>query len=163
MNNSSEKNLTICLLCGIILIGAFVINLIPNSPKIIIDKLDRPSFHSAKVEPDIHNIIKASSIRQSLGIYTVTAYCPCEKCCGEYADGITASGHQIKFGDKFCASDIAIPFGKYLDIPGYGYVPVWDRGGAIKGAKLDVFFPTHLEALEWGRQELEIHCWVEGE
>jgi len=43
-----------------------------------------------------------------------------------------------------------------LRIPGYGTVPVLDRGGAIKGARLDVFFPTHAEALKWGRQSLEI-------
>ncbi|NIU84285.1 MAG: hypothetical protein GWN64_12635, partial [Candidatus Thorarchaeota archaeon] len=31
----------------------------------------------------------------------VTAYCPCSKCCGKYADGITASGHKIQPGDAF--------------------------------------------------------------
>ena len=31
-------------------------------------------------------------------------------------------------------------------------VPVIDRGGAIKGHKLDVFFDSHEAALEWGRQ-----------
>ena len=41
-----------------------------------------------------------------------------------------------------------------LEIPGYGVVPVLDRGGAIKGNKLDVFFPTHVEAQVWGVQEL---------
>ena len=24
----------------------------------------------------------------------VTAYCPCEQCCGEWADGVTANGQQ---------------------------------------------------------------------
>jgi len=33
---------------------------------------------------------------------------------------------------------------------------VIDRGGAIKGDKLDVFFPTHQEALKWGRQTVEV-------
>ena len=31
-----------------------------------------------------------------------------------------------------------IPFAKVLDIEGYGIVPVLDRGGAIKGNKIDV-------------------------
>jgi len=83
------------------------------------------------------------------------------KCrCGKWSDGMTASGHYIQKGDKFCAADSMIPFGMKLDIPGYGIVPILDRGKDIIGRKLDVFFPTHEEALEWGKQELEIHCWV---
>jgi 3D (Asp-Asp-Asp) domain-containing protein len=44
-------------------------------------------------------------------------------------------------------------------IPGYSNsqpVKVLDRGGAIKGNRLDVFFATHEEALEWGVQYLEV-------
>lgn len=89
----------------------------------------------------------------------VTAYCPCSHCCGEYADGITASGHQIVQGDRFAAADRRYGFGTALIIPGYnGSAPVkvLDRGGAIKGDKLDVFFNTHQEALEWGVQHLDV-------
>jgi len=86
--------------------------------------------------------------------YKVTAYCPCEKCCGIYADGITASGYRIKKGDKFCASPL--PFNTLLKIPGYGIVPVLDRGGAIKENCIDVYFDTHQEALNWGVQYLKV-------
>jgi 3D (Asp-Asp-Asp) domain-containing protein len=94
----------------------------------------------------------------------VTAYCSCEKCCGKYADGRTANGHKIRTGDKFCAADKRWPFETIMDIPGYGNVPVLDRGGAIKGNKLDVYFDTHAEALAWGRKHLEVtisnkHAW----
>lgn len=86
--------------------------------------------------------------------FRVTAYCPCEKCCGKWADGVTASGHVIQTGDKFVAAPPEIPFGTVLDIPGYGTVPVLDRGGVIKGKRLDVFFDTHQEALNWGVKHL---------
>lgn len=88
--------------------------------------------------------------------WRVTAYCPCEECCGRFSDGITASGHIIQAGDKFVAAPCKYPFGTIIDIPGYGKVPVLDRGGAIKGDRLDVFFPDHETALEWGIKYLPI-------
>lgn len=91
-----------------------------------------------------------------LGEYRVTAYCSCEKCCGKWADGITACGHKIQPGERFCAAPNKIPFGTILDIPGYGKAPVLDRGGAIKGKRLDIYFDTHQEALNWGVKHLEI-------
>jgi 3D (Asp-Asp-Asp) domain-containing protein len=91
----------------------------------------------------------------------VTAYCPCTKCCGPNAQGITASGKLVTHnGGKFVAADTSVlPFGKMLSIPGYAdnqKVEVIDRGGAIKGYKLDLYFPTHAEALVWGRQQLDV-------
>ncbi len=89
----------------------------------------------------------------------VTAYCPCPKCCGEYSDGVTACGHEIQPGDTFVAADGRYSFGTEMLIPGYSNsqpVQVLDRGGAIKGKRLDVFFATHQEALEWGVKYLEV-------
>jgi 3D (Asp-Asp-Asp) domain-containing protein len=88
----------------------------------------------------------------------VTAYCPCKKCCGPEAAGITASGRLVSHnGGQFVAADARVPFHTRLIIPGYAggqAVPVLDRGGAIKGTHLDVFFPTHEQALQWGRRKV---------
>ncbi len=89
----------------------------------------------------------------------VTAYCPCRKCCGKYSDGVTACGHKIQPGDTFVAADERYPFGTEMLIPGYSNsqpVQVLDRGAAIKGNRLDVFFATHQEALEWGVKYLVV-------
>jgi 3D (Asp-Asp-Asp) domain-containing protein len=89
----------------------------------------------------------------------VTAYCPCSKCCGEYADGVTASGHKIQPGDTFVAADKRYSFNTEMVVPGYSFsqpVKVLDRGGAIKDNRLDLFFHTHAEALEWGVQYLDV-------
>ena len=91
---------------------------------------------------------------------TVTAYCPCAKCCGRYADGYTACGCPITAnGGRFVAADRSLPFGAMVSVPGYGTVPVLDRGGAIRGDRIDVFFPTHRQALRWGRQRLRVTVW----
>ena len=89
----------------------------------------------------------------------VTAYCPCSKCCGQYSDGVTACGHKIRPGDTFVAADKRYSFGTEMVISGYGNgqpVKVLDRGGAIKGNKLDLFFGTHKEALKWGVKYLDV-------
>lgn len=89
----------------------------------------------------------------------VTAYCPCPKCCGNYSDGVTACGHKISPGDRFVAADKMYTFGTEIIVPGYKNsepVKVLDRGGAIRGAKLDVFFGSHQEALEWGVRYLDV-------
>jgi 3D (Asp-Asp-Asp) domain-containing protein len=90
----------------------------------------------------------------------VTAYCACPKCCGPDAIGLTASGKDVSYNNgKFVAADKQFAFGTNLVIPGYNNnkpVEVQDRGGAIKGNKLDVFFPTHQEALEWGRRVIDV-------
>lgn len=101
----------------------------------------------------------------------VTAYCACEICCGRYADGFTASGHLIHKDDMFVAADKRYPFGTWMYVPGYCRVStkgcdygtvmrhivyVLDRGGAIKGNHIDVYFDTHQEALEWGVQYLDV-------
>jgi 3D (Asp-Asp-Asp) domain-containing protein len=90
----------------------------------------------------------------------VTAYCPCTKCCGSQAQGITASGKHVSHNEgQFVAADKRFAFGTKLIVPGYAggkIVEVQDRGGAIKGDKLDVYFSTHAEALKWGRQKLTV-------
>ena len=90
----------------------------------------------------------------------VTAYCPCTQCCGPNARGITASGKRVSAnGGRFVAADRELPFGTMLVIPGYNNgrpVEVLDRGGAIKGNRLDVFFPTHQEARQWGVRRLKV-------
>ncbi len=87
--------------------------------------------------------------------FKVTAYCPCRNCCGK-SDGITASGYKVKRGDKLIAADRSIPFGTILDVPGYGRAPVLDRGGKVKGDHIDVFFPNHQMAEQWGTRILKV-------
>lgn len=89
----------------------------------------------------------------------VTAYCPCEKCCGQYSDGITACGHKIRIGDAFVAADKEYPFGTEMVIAGYNDgqpVKVLDRGGAIVGNHIDVFFHSHQDALNWGVRNIDV-------
>lgn len=103
-----------------------------------------------------------------------TGYCKCQECCGwrrnllmqpVYAYGpqegerkkvgVTASGTKAKPG-TIAADTSVFPFGTRMKVPGYGWGTVEDRGGAIKGGKIDLFFKTHKQALEWGRQTITV-------
>ena len=83
--------------------------------------------------------------------FTVTGYCPCEKCCGK-TDGITASGAKAKANHTLAAPS-TYNFGTKIQLDGYGTFVVEDRGGSIKGNRLDRFFNTHQEALNWGKKQ----------
>jgi 3D (Asp-Asp-Asp) domain-containing protein len=91
----------------------------------------------------------------------VTAYCPCKRCCGPTAQGLTASGRPISFNaGRFVAADThVLRFNTRLVIPGYADeapVQVIDRGGAIKGNHIDLFFPTHDQARQWGMKWMAV-------
>jgi 3D (Asp-Asp-Asp) domain-containing protein len=95
---------------------------------------------------------------------TVTAYSPDEKSCGPSACGITASLHSVYTnGMKMAAADTRVlPFGSMITVPGYDsgqIVPVLDRGGAIKGHRLDMLFPTDAEARAWGVKKMKVTVW----
>lgn len=111
----------------------------------------------------------------------VTAYCPCKKCCAwkrnwlgrpVFASGAmkgerkkvgqTASGEMARPG-TIAADTSMYPFGTIMYVPGYGYGTVQDRGGAIKGEKIDLYFKKHKQALQWGRVQKEVYIWLPGD
>lgn len=100
----------------------------------------------------------------SIGQFTVTAYCPCQKCCGKTpsdpAYGITASGAKAKQGRTIAVDPEVIPLGSVVYFEGTdgligGYVAE-DTGGVIKGNRIDLYFDSHEDALEWGVRYKEV-------
>lgn len=95
----------------------------------------------------------------------VTAYSPDERSCGRHADGITSSGYSVETnGGHLVAADSRwFPFGSLISIPGYAdgqVVPVLDRGGAIRGNRIDVLYPDHEMARGWGVQYIHVTEWA---
>ncbi|MGO4529418.1 3D domain-containing protein [Paenibacillus sp. 2TAF8] len=81
--------------------------------------------------------------------------------------GITYSGVKVR-RDKETVSTIAadpklFPMGSVLYIPGYGYGIVADTGSAIKGNKIDLYFPTTKQVYkEWGKKDVEVQVIKQG-
>lgn len=50
-----------------------------------------------------------------------------------------------------------IPLGSMVEIPGYGIFIAGDTGGAIKGNKIDIHFPSVQQANNFGRKTITIN------
>lgn len=103
----------------------------------------------------------------NLGRFTLTAYCSCVKCCGEYALNrpMDENGNEIVYGSigtrliaglSIAVDPNVIPYGSEVIINGHTYI-AHDTGGAIKGNRIDVYFDDHQEAWNFGTQYAEVY------
>ncbi|WP_251549964.1 3D domain-containing protein [Neobacillus muris] len=79
--------------------------------------------------------------------------------------GITYSGVKVK-RDLFStiAADLSVfPIGTILFIPDYGYGVVADKGGAIKGNRLDLYYETVEDVYQkWGKRTVDVYIVQKG-
>ena len=92
-----------------------------------------------------------TTMYDSLGIYELTAYCPCARCCGN-TRGITSTGTKATAGRTIAVDPRKIPYGSKVIINGHIYIAE-DCGGAIKGNRIDIFCNSHSEAIAFGRRK----------
>jgi 3D (Asp-Asp-Asp) domain-containing protein len=69
--------------------------------------------------------------------------------------GTTATGIPVGWG-VVAVDPSVIPLGTRMTIPGYGEGVAADTGGAVRGATIDLWFPTREQALAWGRRTVTI-------
>ncbi|MBE5925005.1 MAG: hypothetical protein E7271_11190 [Lachnospiraceae bacterium] len=100
--------------------------------------------------------VYADSHGESLGKFVVTAYCTCKICCGIYSGHNRTASGTVPTSNRTIAVDTdVIPFGTRVVINGQVYVAE-DRGSAIVGKRIDMFFMTHAEATRWGKKTVEV-------
>lgn len=80
--------------------------------------------------------------------------------------GVTYSGVTVK-RDLYStiAADLSVyPIGTVMFIPGYGYGVVADKGGAINGNKIDLYYETVEDVYsEWGKKQVEVYIIERGD
>lgn len=93
-------------------------------------------------EPELEqsDIITLENVR-------ITHYCPCAKCCGQWANGITSTGQTAQAGRTVAVDPRIIPYGSTVTIRGHNYIAE-DRGP--NGRVIDIFIDSHEEALRLG-------------
>ncbi|MGN1030330.1 MAG: 3D domain-containing protein [Butyricicoccaceae bacterium] len=96
-----------------------------------------------------------------LGTYTLTFYCSCETCSGQWGTS-TALGTETIEGYTVAVDRSVIPLGTVLYIDGYGDFLAEDVGGGIKGNHIDIYVEDHRRALQLGVDEAAVYCYPEG-
>lgn len=103
----------------------------------------------------------------SLGEFKLTAYCPCQRCCNEWALNrpIDKDGNEIVYGStgetliegvSIAVDPSVIPYGSEVIIDGQTYI-AHDTGGAIKKNRIDVYMSDHNRALDFGVKYAEVY------
>lgn len=121
------------------------------------DSNDTGSGATASRGGKVGEPVYASEHGEKLGKFVITAYCTCRICCGVYSGRNRTASGTVPTSNRTIAVDTSvIPFGTKVVINGQVYVAE-DRGGAIKGNRIDMFFMTHKEALRWGRRTMDVY------
>jgi 3D (Asp-Asp-Asp) domain-containing protein len=123
-------------------------------------KVERVPVPSVKTEDSEPEILKFPPYRRLHA--KITAYCPGSCCCAGFSDGLTAIGRDAYSTRGVAVDNKLIKLRSLVSIPGIGMLEADDTGGAMRqsGKKgiyhIDLRFPTHQEALEWGVQYKDI-------
>ncbi|MDR1533781.1 MAG: 3D domain-containing protein [Planctomycetota bacterium] len=96
----------------------------------------------------------------------VTAYCPCHRCCGSSASGVTSIGKDAWL-PGVAADPLYLDYGTRVFVPGYGLSLIDDTGGAMRRhwrrnglLHLDLRMTYHHEAKQWGRRYLRVKIYA---
>lgn len=162
-----KKNSVYLFLLGVFLSGAIVGAMIVA----IVNAMNAQAVCDVKVQQSAVPQSKYLTLAQPEKVvwdeYIATAYCSCKKCCASYAENrpvdddgneivYTASGERAVQGITIAADWSVLPAGTVVEIDGYGEFTVHDKGGNITGNKIDIYFESHQEALEWGVKTVKL-------
>ncbi|CAM4402393.1 G5 domain-containing protein [Paenibacillus alkaliterrae] len=110
--------------------------------------------------PSVQTLTKSGvtfKAKKVLKNFTLTAYSAGVASTGKDEDhpqyGITASGTRVQEGRTIAVDPKVIPIGWWVYIEGIGFRRAEDKGSAIKGNKIDVYFDSSRTATKFGRKK----------
>jgi uncharacterized protein YabE (DUF348 family) len=117
----------------------------------IIEEGTRTTFVSSRGQ--VTRFVKALKM-------SATAYDATFESCGKHPDdpnyGITYSGLRVRPG-IVAVDPKVIPLGTYLYVEGYGEALAADKGGAIKGNKIDLYYESPKDVARFGRKTVKVY------
>lgn len=117
------------------------------------------------VNPRVTDPATATVIKpEPLGSFTITAFCSCEICCGQWAlnrpDGVVYGAHGVELEQGVSVAS-PLPVGTVIDIDGIGVRVVHDKTAdwiveKYDGRIIDVYFNSHEEAARFGKRVRDV-------
>lgn len=153
-------SLLLVIVCGVILYYSVnsIIDITKNEVVITATEKKQETQQPEKVEVLEKEPVETSGQQiVSLGMFTATAYCKenYPHICNNGNATSTATGTTPTVGRTIAVDPSIIPLGSKVIIEGDTFVAE-DTGNAIKGKKIDILLNSHEEALQYGRQTVEV-------
>ena len=153
---------------------ALMLREIVRAEKVESDRLNNIQYEALECPTTENNIVVEEIIEQVFEIdtevkpepetYTITAYCSCEKCCGEWATkrngGPVIGAYGVELTPDYSVA-APLPYGTKLKIDGKTY-EVQDTTASwivdrYSGRIIDIYVgDSHEDALKWGKVEMEV-------
>ncbi|MFD2924088.1 3D domain-containing protein [Halobacillus naozhouensis] len=117
----------------------------------IIHKAETKALDLGKKSPNHERFDK---VKRVVNVEATAYTANCEGCSGTTYTGIDLHANPDR---KVIAVDPdVIPLGSKVRVPGYGVAVAGDIGGAIDGNRIDIFMSELDEALQFGRQHIQV-------
>lgn len=118
----------------------------------IISDADEDVIQKVNQKTAVYETAEEEDIGEYLGKFKLTSYCTCAICCGQWANGVTASGAMPTEGRTVAMA--GVPFGTRLVIGGQIYV-VEDRGTPY--GHVDIFKNLHEDCQSFGVRYADVY------
>ncbi len=115
-------------------------------------------LETAPAAPSGNTVSRSGSLNSRAGtVLTMvsTAYDGCYQCNKPYYGYPSYIGLPLARGIA-AVDPRVIPMGTRLYVEGYGNAIAADQGNAIKGNRIDLFFDTHAQALQYGMKTVNV-------
>lgn len=118
----------------------------------IITDADEDVIEKVNQKTAVYETADEEDYGEYLGKFKLTSYCTCAICCGQWANGVTASGAMPTEGRTVAMA--GVPFGTRLVIGGQIYV-VEDRGTPY--GHVDIYKNLHQDCSQFGVQYADVY------
>ncbi|WP_163529940.1 3D domain-containing protein [Halobacillus ihumii] len=131
----------------------------PASSAVHADEVAEEVIHKAEtktldLDKKSSNHERFDKVKRVVNVEATAYTASCEGCSGTTYTGIDLFANPDK---KVIAVDPdVIPLGSKVKVPGYGVAIAGDIGGAIEGNRIDIFMSELDEALQFGRQQIQV-------
>lgn len=128
--------------------------IIEETVQVVIEEYIQPVVEQEPVEY-VEEPAPADNYMTYAGDWTITFYCDCVECVGQYAGmNMTASGNA-PIAWYSVAAGYSYPFGTRLYIEGFGEFIVYDRG--VPDGWADIYVSSHAEIPSYGMTTASVY------